>query len=93
MSLKQLQEKDRKARERADEDRPNGNNVERVGHVSVVDPSTAGYLPDLLAAFPSSVDMEQQTHKAHRPAQSGAKADKKGKGKQQSGFNEKVRHL
>ncbi|KAF8552742.1 DUF663-domain-containing protein [Imleria badia] len=34
--------------------------------------------------------MEQQTHKAHRPAQSGAKADKKGKGKQQSGFNEKA---
>ncbi|KAI9568344.1 hypothetical protein HD554DRAFT_2099654 [Boletus coccyginus] len=33
--------------------------------------------------------MEQQTHKAHRPAQSGAKADKKGKGKQ-SGFNEKA---
>lgn len=34
--------------------------------------------------------MEQQTHKAHRPAQSGTKADKKKKGKQQSGFNEKV---
>ncbi|KAH0832223.1 hypothetical protein J3R83DRAFT_13186 [Lanmaoa asiatica] len=34
--------------------------------------------------------MEQQTHKAHRPAQSGGKADKKGKGKQQSGFNEKA---
>ncbi|KAF8133419.1 DUF663-domain-containing protein [Boletus edulis] len=33
---------------------------------------------------------EQQTHKAHRPAQSGAKADKKGKGKQHSGFNEKA---
>jgi hypothetical protein len=31
-----------------------------------------------------------QPHKAHRPAQSGAKADKKGKGKQKSGFNEKV---
>ncbi|KAG8214778.1 hypothetical protein J3R82DRAFT_9914 [Butyriboletus roseoflavus] len=34
--------------------------------------------------------MEQQTHKAHRPAQSGGKADKKGKGKQHSGFNEKA---
>ena len=34
--------------------------------------------------------MEQQTHKAHRPAQSGAKADKKAKEKQKSGFNEKV---
>ena len=37
--------------------------------------------------------MDSQTHKAHRPAQSGAKADKKkGKGKEKShGFNEKVR--
>ena len=40
--------------------------------------------------------MDSQTHKAHRPAQSGAKADKKksakGKGKEkQHGFNEKVR--
>jgi hypothetical protein len=34
--------------------------------------------------------METQTHKAHRPAQSGSKAEKKGKGKQKSGFNEKV---
>ncbi|KIK80930.1 hypothetical protein PAXRUDRAFT_15522 [Paxillus rubicundulus Ve08.2h10] len=35
--------------------------------------------------------MENQTHKAHRPAQSGSKAGKKGKGKQnQSGFNEKA---
>ena len=40
--------------------------------------------------------MNSQTHKAHRPAQSGAKAEKKksakGKGKEkQHGFNEKVR--
>ena len=40
--------------------------------------------------------MDSQTHKAHRPAQSGAKAEKKksakGKGKEkQHGFNEKVR--
>jgi ribosome biogenesis protein BMS1 len=34
--------------------------------------------------------METQTHKPHRPAQSGSKADKKGKGKQKTGFNEKV---
>jgi ribosome biogenesis protein BMS1 len=36
--------------------------------------------------------MEQQQNKAHRPAQSGAKAEKKkGKGKEkQHGFNEKV---
>ncbi|KAG6336272.1 hypothetical protein ID866_2826 [Astraeus odoratus] len=35
--------------------------------------------------------MEVQTHKAHRPVQSGSKAEKKGKGKQkQSGFNEKA---
>jgi hypothetical protein len=37
-----------------------------------------------------SVLMDDRPHKAHRPAQSGVKADKKkGKGKQQ-GFNEKV---
>ncbi|KAG0704779.1 DUF663-domain-containing protein [Suillus ampliporus] len=34
--------------------------------------------------------METQTHKPHRPAQSGSKAEKKGKGKQKSGFNEKA---
>ncbi|KAG9315546.1 hypothetical protein JVU11DRAFT_3167 [Chiua virens] len=34
--------------------------------------------------------MEEQTHKTHRPAQSGPKADKRGKGKQQSGFNDKA---
>ncbi|OAX39888.1 DUF663-domain-containing protein [Rhizopogon vinicolor AM-OR11-026] len=34
--------------------------------------------------------METQTHKAHRPAQSGSKAEKKGKGKQKTGFNEKA---
>ena len=39
--------------------------------------------------------MDTQTHKAHRPAHSGAKAEKKksakGKGKEkQHGFNEKV---
>lgn len=34
--------------------------------------------------------METQTHKPHRPAQSGSKADKKGKGKQKTGFNEKA---
>ena len=37
--------------------------------------------------------MDDRQHKAHRPAQSGAKAEKKkGKGKEkQKGFNEKVR--
>jgi ribosome biogenesis protein BMS1 len=36
--------------------------------------------------------MEDRPHKAHRPAQSGGKVDKKEKGKQkQKGFNEKVR--
>lgn len=39
--------------------------------------------------------MEDRAHKAHRPSQSGAKAEKKkekGKGKEkQQGFNEKVR--
>lgn len=35
--------------------------------------------------------MADRPHKAHRPAQSGAKAEKKGKGKEkQQGFNEKV---
>ncbi|KDQ62238.1 hypothetical protein JAAARDRAFT_452808 [Jaapia argillacea MUCL 33604] len=35
--------------------------------------------------------MDDRPHKAHRPAQSGAKADKKGKGKEkQKGFNEKA---
>ncbi|KAG2065034.1 DUF663-domain-containing protein [Suillus decipiens] len=34
--------------------------------------------------------METQTHKPHRPAQSGSKAEKKGKGKQKTGFNEKA---
>lgn len=35
--------------------------------------------------------MADRPHKAHRPAQSGAKADKKDKGKEkQHGFNEKV---
>ncbi|KAG2144176.1 DUF663-domain-containing protein [Suillus bovinus] len=34
--------------------------------------------------------METQTHKPHRPAQSGSKAAKKGKGKQKTGFNEKA---
>lgn len=35
--------------------------------------------------------MADRPHKAHRPAQSGAKADKKGKGQEkQQGFNEKV---
>ena len=35
--------------------------------------------------------MDDRPHKAHRPAQSGAKADKKkGKGKEKQGFNEKV---
>lgn len=34
--------------------------------------------------------METQTHKSHRPAQSGSKAEKKGKGKQKTGFNEKA---
>lgn len=37
--------------------------------------------------------MDNQRHKAHRPAQSGGKADKKDKGKgkeKQHGFNEKV---
>ncbi|KAG1749341.1 DUF663-domain-containing protein [Suillus lakei] len=34
--------------------------------------------------------METQTHKPHHPAQSGSKADKKGKGKQKTGFNEKA---
>lgn len=40
-------------------------------------------------------NMEQQTNKAHRPSQSGAKAEKKNaKGKEkQRGFNEKVRVL
>lgn len=38
-----------------------------------------------------SSPMEDTPHKAHRPAQSGAKADKKGKAKEkQHGFNEKV---
>ena len=45
---------------------------------------------------PSSANrhrMDDRQHKAHRPAQSGAKAEKKkGKGKEkQKGFNEKVR--
>lgn len=37
--------------------------------------------------------MDDRPHKAHRPSQSGAKAEKKkGKGKEkQKGFNEKVR--
>jgi ribosome biogenesis protein BMS1 len=39
--------------------------------------------------------MEDKPQKAHRPSQSGVKADKKadkkGKGKQSGGFNEKVR--
>jgi hypothetical protein len=37
--------------------------------------------------------MDDRPHKAHRPAQSGAKAEKKNKGKgkeKQHGFNEKV---
>jgi hypothetical protein len=34
--------------------------------------------------------MDEIPHKAHRPAHSGAKAEKKGKGKQKQGFNEKV---
>ncbi|KAH7906511.1 hypothetical protein BJ138DRAFT_1071601 [Hygrophoropsis aurantiaca] len=34
--------------------------------------------------------MDNQIHKTHRPAQSGNKAEKKGKGKQQQGFNEKA---
>ncbi|KAH7925869.1 DUF663-domain-containing protein [Leucogyrophana mollusca] len=34
--------------------------------------------------------MENHIHKAHRPAQSGSKAEKKGKGKQQQAFNEKA---
>lgn len=34
--------------------------------------------------------METQAHKPHRPAQSGSKAEKKGKGKQKTGFNEKA---
>jgi ribosome biogenesis protein BMS1 len=35
--------------------------------------------------------MDDRPHKAHRPAQSGAKADKKkSKGKEKQGFNEKV---
>lgn len=38
--------------------------------------------------------MEDRVHKAHRPAQSGSKAEKKGKAKEkQHGFNEKVLHL
>ena len=38
-----------------------------------------------------SFSMADRLHKAHRPAQSGAKADKKNKGKEkQQGFNEKV---
>ena len=38
--------------------------------------------------------MDDRAHKAHRPAQSGAKAEKKSKGKEkQKGFNEKVRIL
>jgi ribosome biogenesis protein BMS1 len=31
-----------------------------------------------------------RAHKPHRPAHSGGKADKKGKGKHEKGFNEKV---
>jgi hypothetical protein len=34
--------------------------------------------------------MADRPHKAHRPAQSGAKADKKAKGKEKQSFNEKV---
>jgi len=43
--------------------------------------------------WPDSITtlMADRPHKAHRPAQSGAKVDKKGKGKEkQRGFNEKV---
>jgi hypothetical protein len=34
--------------------------------------------------------MEGQSHKPHRPSTSGAKAEKKGKDKKHTGFNEKV---
>ena len=37
-----------------------------------------------------SAVMDDRPHKAHRPSQSGAKADKKKKGKGKQGFNEKV---
>jgi hypothetical protein len=40
--------------------------------------------------LPSAHHMDDRPHKAHRPAQSGAKADKKNKGKEKQGFNEKV---
>lgn len=56
----------------------------------IATPIFAHWAPTLLVGA-----MEQQTHKAHRPAHSGAKADKKSKGKdkeKQHGFNEKVRN-
>jgi ribosome biogenesis protein BMS1 len=34
--------------------------------------------------------MEDSSHKPHRPSQAGSKADRKGKGKQQQGHNEKA---
>jgi hypothetical protein len=41
----------------------------------------------------SSMDSADRPHKSHRPAHSGGKADKKGKSKHGTGFNEKVSHF